>query len=52
MLNIKRLESIDSNFWPLMKDLLAWDSVSDDSVQSTVKQILADVRREGDKALL
>ncbi len=52
MLNIKRLETIDSNFWPLMKDLLAWDSVSDDSVQSTVKQILADVRREGDKALL
>ena len=52
MLNIKRLETIDANFWPLMKDLLAWDSVSDDSVQSTVKQILADVRREGDKALL
>lgn len=52
MLNIKRLETIDANFWPLMKDLLAWDGVSDDSVQSTVKQILADVRREGDKALL
>ncbi|WP_198266282.1 histidinol dehydrogenase [sulfur-oxidizing endosymbiont of Gigantopelta aegis] len=52
MLDIKRLESSDSNFWPLMKELLAWDNVSDDSVQSTVKQILADVRREGDKALV
>ena len=52
MLDIKRLETTDTNFWSLMKDLLAWDNVSDDSVQSTVKQILADVRREGDKALL
>ncbi|MCK5648562.1 MAG: histidinol dehydrogenase [Gammaproteobacteria bacterium] len=52
MLNIKRLETTDSNFWPLMKDLLAWDNVSDDAVQATVKQILRDVRREGDKALL
>ncbi len=52
MLNIKRLETTDSNFWPSMKNLLAWDNVSDDSVQSTVKQILSDVRREGDKALL
>ncbi|MCP3850450.1 MAG: histidinol dehydrogenase [Gammaproteobacteria bacterium] len=52
MLNIKHLETTDTNFWPAMKDLLAWDNVSDDSVQSTVRQILADVRREGDKALV
>ena len=52
MLNIKRLKATDSNFWSEMKELLAWDSVSDDAVQSTVKQILKDVRREGDKALL
>jgi len=52
MLDINRLHSSDSNFWSQMKDLLAWDNVSDDSVQSTVRQILKDVRREGDKALL
>jgi len=52
MLDISRLHSSDSNFWSQMKDLLAWDNVSDDSVQSTVRQILKDVRREGDKALL
>ena len=52
MPDINRLQISDANFWPQMKDLLAWDSVSDDSVQSTVKQILKDVRREGDKALL
>ncbi len=52
MLNIKHLETTDTNFWPAMKDLLAWDNISDNSVQSTVKQILADVRREGDKALV
>ena len=52
MLDISRLRSSDSNFWSQMKDLLAWDNVSDDSVQSTVRQILKDVRREGDTALL
>ena len=52
MLTIKRFETTDINFWSSMKDLLAWDNVSDDSVQSTVKKILSDVRREGDKALL
>ncbi|MDX2505731.1 MAG: histidinol dehydrogenase [Gammaproteobacteria bacterium] len=52
MLDINRLKTSDNDFWPSLKDLLAWDNVSDDSVQSTVKQILADVRREGDKALL
>ncbi len=52
MLDINRLHSSDTNFWVQMKTLLAWDSVSDDTVQSTVKQILNDVRRDGDKALL
>ena len=52
MLDIKRLETSNNDFWPLLKDLLAWDNVSDDSVQSTVKQILAEVRRDGDKAVI
>jgi len=52
MLNINRLTTSDSEFWALLKDLLAWDNVSDDSVQSTVKKILTDVRREGDDAVV
>ncbi len=52
MLDINRLHTSDTDFWTQMKTLLAWDNVSDDSVQSTVKQILNDVRRDGDKALL
>ncbi len=52
MPDIKRLKINDADFWSQMKQLLAWDNVSDDSVQSTVKKILKDVREQGDKALL
>lgn len=52
MLDINRLKTSDNEFWPLLKELLAWDNVSDDAVQSTVKQILTDVRREGDEAVI
>ncbi len=52
MLDINRLDTGSSNFWPQLKELLAWDNVSDDSVQSTVKQILTDVRRNGDQAVI
>ncbi len=52
MLDINRLKTTDNNFWALLKDLLAWDNVSDDSVQSTVRKILTDVRREGDEAVV
>ncbi len=52
MLDINRLDTNSSDFWPQLKELLAWDSVSDDTVQSTVKQILTDVRRNGDQAVI
>ncbi|MBE9526682.1 MAG: histidinol dehydrogenase [Proteobacteria bacterium] len=52
MLDINRLKTTDNDFWALLKDLLAWDNVSDDSVQSTVRKILTDVRREGDEAVV
>ena len=52
MLDINRLDTNSSDFWPHLKELLAWDSVSDDTVQSTVKQILTDVRRNGDQAVI
>lgn len=52
MLDINRLTTSDNDFWSSLKDLLSWENVSDDSVQSTVKQILHDVRKEGDKAVV
>lgn len=52
MLDINRLDTNSSDFWPQLKELLAWDSVSDDTVQSTVKKILTDVRRNGDQAVI
>lgn len=52
MLNIKELASTDSDFWSQMDALLAWESVSDDAVFSTVNNILKDVRTRGDAAVV
>jgi len=51
-MDIKRLNSADSDFQSQLDDLLAWESVSDDAVFNTVKNILADVRSRGDLAVL
>lgn len=51
-LAIKRLNAQDQNFWPQLDALLAWDSVSDDAVASTVREIIANVRKRGDAALI
>ena len=52
MLNIKELTSSDSDFWPQLQELLAWESVSDDAVFNTVNGILKDVRSRGDAAVV
>ncbi len=52
MLDINRLDTSNDEFWPQLENLLAWDNVSDDAVQSTVKQILHDVRQKGDQAVI
>lgn len=52
MVTIKRLDNSDANFWQELETLLAWDGVSDDAVHKTVREILKDVRRRGDAALL
>ncbi len=52
MLDINRLDTSNNEFWSQLEELLAWDNVSDDAVQSTVKQILHDVRRKGDQAVI
>jgi histidinol dehydrogenase len=51
-MNIKRLNSIDENFWKDLESLLAWESASDDAVNTTVKGIIADIRKRGDVALV
>ena len=51
-MDIKRLNSADSDFQSQLDALLAWESVSDDAVFNTVKGILSDVRRRGDAAIL
>ncbi|WP_455198767.1 histidinol dehydrogenase, partial [Kaarinaea lacus] len=52
MINIKRLNSIDSEFWSQLDRLLAWDSVSDDAVNLVVREIIDDIRIKGDHALV
>lgn len=52
MINIAHLNKSDINFWSQLKVLLAWEMVSDDRVFQVVKDIIQDVRRRGDAALL
>jgi histidinol dehydrogenase len=49
---LKRLNASTPNFWAELEALLAWDSVSDDKVATTVREILANVRRQGDQAVI
>lgn len=52
MLDITQLASGDPAFWQKLEDLLAWESVSDDGVYNTVKDIIGDVRKRGDTAVM
>jgi histidinol dehydrogenase len=52
MIDIKQLSTSDSAFWAELEVLLAWEGVSDDQVTETVKTILADVKANGDSAVL
>ena len=52
MINIKQLNSSDSDFQQSLDALLAWESVSDAAVADTVKEILAAVKANGDKAVI
>ncbi len=52
MNKVRRLRYGDADFWPQLDRLLAWDSVSDQQVAQTVRDIIAEVRRNGDQALL
>lgn len=52
MLTIKSLNADNANFTSELNQLLAWDSSTDEQVQATVKQILIDIKKTGDQALL
>ncbi|NIB41869.1 histidinol dehydrogenase [Pseudomaricurvus alkylphenolicus] len=49
---IKQLNASSPDFESRLEHLLAWESVSDDAVAQTVSAILAEVKSEGDAALL
>jgi len=52
MLKIQRLTTLSHDFWLQLNNLLTWDTVSDDNITQTVRDILQNVRRNGDTALL
>lgn len=51
-LNIREFSSSTDSFRKELDALLAWDSVSDDAVQSSVANIVEQVRRRGDEAVI
>ena len=51
-MNIKRLTTSQTDYQQQMDTLLAWEGVSDDQVNSTVKDILKNIRSRGDEALV
>jgi histidinol dehydrogenase len=52
MVDITRLDSTSNEFWPSLEKILSWEGVSDDKVNSIVREILAAVRERGDAAVL
>jgi histidinol dehydrogenase len=51
-MNIKRLKSEDAQFWQELEQLLAWETVSSREVNTTVEDIITQVRKRGDEALV
>jgi histidinol dehydrogenase len=52
MLKLRRLTTESHNFWSQLETLLAWETVSDEQIRQTVSEILQQVRRQGDTAIL
>jgi len=52
MSDITRLNSLDPDFDSGLARLLDWDQTTDSSIESVVRDIIADVRARGDAALL
>jgi len=52
MLNIRRLSTLDADFQSALRTLLAFESAQDASIDATVADILENVKRRGDAAVL
>lgn len=52
MPEIKQLNSTEKDFWQQLDEVLAWEQATDSGVMQTVTDILADVKKRGDTALL
>ena len=52
MVDIKRLKASSRDFWSQMEALLAWESVSDEAVTTTVREIIDAVKQRGDAAVV
>ena len=52
MPDIRQLNSSDTDFWQQLDEVLAWEQSTDGAVMQTVTDILADVKKRGDDALL
>ncbi len=52
MADLRRLNTADADFGSQLDALLAWDSVSDASVNRVVQEIIGEIRARGDAALL
>ena len=50
--SITCLASNQDDFWQQLDKTLSWESVSDDAVFNTVNEILKDVKKRGDKAVV
>ncbi|MFC1748352.1 histidinol dehydrogenase [Pseudomonadota bacterium] len=51
-LEIKRLTTSAGDFWSELDGLLAWESVSDEQVTNTVRDVLSNVKKRGDEAVV
>ena len=49
---LRQLSTRDANFEAELDALVAWEETQDETVERTVRDIIADVRRRGDAALL
>src|SRR5512143_316887 len=52
MVEIKRLDTAAPDFWERLKTLVEWDSGAAATITQTVEEIIEQVRRRGDAALL
>ena len=52
MIQIKRLHSTDPDFQISLERLLAFENAQDDAIDATVANILADIRKRKDAALI